>query len=136
MEVVDLFMQLHLVNKSVLFGISIFLFTVTSILAQDSKIFLIDFTIDKNDIVRIERFLITDGTPIANDFNSEYSAKMFSRDKILYFTDFIVDFIVDEQVEEPLFDVTENLEERTLDRSYITLKFPADRSADTPDPRR
>lgn len=123
-----------IMKKIISTSILTFMMLIISAYAQQ-QIFLIDFTITKDDVIDIERFLKTEGTPVSNDFNSEYSAKMFSGDRLLYFTDFIVDFTIDEQLEdfsseERLVNVTQIIEERTLDATYITLEFPADRTAD------
>ncbi|MBU90181.1 hypothetical protein CMO94_01460 [Candidatus Woesearchaeota archaeon] len=90
---------------------------LASITYAQQNLFLIDFTIDKNDEINVERFFATDGNPRSNDLRSEYSAKMYAGEKLLYFTDFFVDFEIDDSDNE-------------LEQTYITLRFPSNRLAD------
>lgn len=102
-------------KKLILLTILLAFLLVPYTLAQQ-EIFLIDFTINNSDEINVERLVIIDGNPRAQDINSEYSAKMYAGDRILYFTDFLVDFGLEDSDEE-------------LEESYTTLRFPADKLA-------
>ncbi|MCH7770454.1 MAG: hypothetical protein IIA49_05475 [Bacteroidetes bacterium] len=103
-------------KKTILITILLTILLAATTYAQQN-LFLIDFTIDKNDEINVERFFTIDGNPRSQDLRSEYSAKMYAGKKLLYFTDFFVDFEIDDSDSE-------------LEQTYITLKFPSDRLAD------